>query len=50
MYNCAMAVLKVCSVSKQDKIYHLQVFVEECRYTDAQSQKSNMLINSDDDA
>ena len=38
VYWYATVVLKVDSVYKQDKNYHLQVYVEECKYTDAESQ------------
>ena len=47
MYCNATAVLKVDSVYKQSKNYHPQVYVEECKYTDAEKQQCNML--SDDD-
>ena len=43
MYCNATAVLKIDSVYKQSKNYHPQVFVEECKYSDAKSQKCNML-------
>ena len=43
MYCNATAVLKIDSVYKQSKNYHPQVFVEECKYTDAKSQKCSML-------
>ena len=36
MYCNATAVLKIDSVYKQGKNYHPQVFVEECKYTDAE--------------
>ena len=49
MYYSATAVLKIESVFKQSKIYHPQVYVEECKYNDAESQQSNMLSNDDDD-
>lgn len=49
MYCNAAAVLKVNSVQKQDKNYHPQVYVEECKYTDAESQDCNMLSHSNDD-
>ena len=39
MHCDATAVLKVDSVSKQGKIYHPQVNVEECKYIDAESQQ-----------
>ena len=31
------ALLKIDSVYKQGKKYHLQVYVEECKYTDAEN-------------
>ena len=35
--NCnATAVLKVGYVYKQDKTCHFQVYVEDCKYTDAE--------------
>ena len=47
MYCNATAVLKIDSVYKQGKNYHPQVYVEECKYTDAENQKYSML-NDDD--
>ena len=47
MYCNATAVLKIDSVYKQGKNYHPQAYVEECKYTDAEKEQSNML--SDDD-
>ena len=41
--------LKIDSVCKQGKGYHLQVYVEECKYTDAENQQCSMLSNDDDD-
>ena len=49
MYCNATAVLKIDSVYKQDKSYHPQVHLEECRYADAQNQQGNMLSDDDDD-
>ena len=43
MYCNAAAVLKIAFVYKQGKNYHPQVYVEECKYTDAKSQQCNML-------
>ena len=43
----ATAVLKIDSFYKQGKNYHLQVFVEECKYTDAENQQCSMLIDDD---
>ena len=44
----ATAVLKVESVYIQGKGYHLQVYVEECKYTDAEIQQCNMLSDLED--
>ena len=44
----ATAVLKINSVYKQGKNYHPQVYVEECKYTDAEKQQRNMLSDDDD--
>ena len=49
MYCNATAVLKIDSVYKQGKNYHPQVYVEECKYTDAEKQQCNMLGDDDDD-
>ena len=49
MYCNATAVLKVVSVYKQGKNYHPQVYVEECKYTDAENQQYNMLSDDDND-
>ena len=49
MYCNATAVLKIDSVFKQSKNYHPQVYVEECKYTNAESQQCNMLSDSGDD-
>ena len=38
MYCNATAVLKVESIYKQGKNYHLQVYIEDYNYTDAESQ------------
>ena len=46
MYCNATAVLKIDSVYEQSKNYHLQVYVEECKYNDAGNRQCNML--SDD--
>ena len=48
MYCNATAVLKIDSVYKQGKNYHPQVYVEECKYTDAENQQRNMLSDDDD--
>ena len=42
------AVLKVDSGNKQGKNYDPQVNVEDCKYTEAESQQCNILSNSDD--
>ena len=47
MYCNAAAVIKIDSVYKQGKNYHPQVYVEECKYTDAGDRQCNTL--SDDD-
>ena len=49
MHCNATAVLKIDSVYKQGKNYHPQVYVEECKYTDAEKQQCNMLGDDDDD-
>ena len=49
MYCNATAVLKIDSIYKLGKNYHSQVYVEECKYTDAEKQQCNMLSDSDDD-
>ena len=48
MHCNATAVLKIDSVYKQGKNYHPQVYVEECRYTDAENQQCSMLSDDDD--
>ena len=45
----ATAVLKIDSVYKQGKNYHPQVYVEECKYNDAENQQCSMLSDDDDD-
>ena len=47
-YNVT-AVLKIDSICKQSKNYHPQVYVEECKYIDAESQQCSMFSDSDDD-
>ena len=49
MYCNATAVLKIGSVYKQGKKYHPQVYVKECKYTNAEKQQCNMLSYNDDD-
>ena len=49
MYCNATTVLKVNSVYKQGKNYHPQVYVEDCKCTDAENQQCNMMNNDDDD-
>ena len=39
MYCNATAVLKIDSVYKQGKNYHSQIYVEECKYTDAEKKE-----------
>ena len=48
MYCNATVVLKIDSVYKQSKNYHPQVYVEECKCTNAESQQCNMLDDDDD--
>ena len=47
MHCKGTAVLKIDFVYKQGKHYHPQVYVEECKYTDAENGQCNML-NDDD--
>ena len=49
MYGNATVVLKIDSIYKQSKNYHPQVYVEECNYSDTESQQCNILSDSDDD-
>ena len=49
MYCSATAVLKIDSVYKQWKNFYPQVYVEECKYTDAEKKQCNMLSDDDDD-
>ena len=49
MYCNATAVLKIDSVYKRGKNYHPQVYVEECKYTDAENQQFSMLSDDHDD-
>ena len=49
MYCNAMAVLKIVSVYKQSKKYDPQVYVEECKYTEVESQQCSVLGDSDFD-
>ena len=44
-YNCSVKD----SVYKQGKNYHSQVYVEECKYNDAENQQCNTLSDDDDD-
>ena len=46
--HCVKNVLKIDSVYKQGKNYHPQVYVEECKYTDAENQQCSMLSDDDD--
>ena len=48
MHCNATTVLKIDSVYKQGKNYHPQVYVEECKYTDAENQQCSMLSDDDD--
>ena len=49
MYCNATVVLKIDFVNKQGKNYHPQVYVEECKYTNAENKQCNMLSDDDDD-
>ena len=49
MYCNATAVLKMDSVYKQGKNYHPRVYIEDCKYTDAENQQCSMLSDDDDD-
>ena len=49
MYCNATAVLKIDSVNRQGKNYHPRVYVEECKYTDAENQQCSRLSDDDDD-
>ena len=42
-------VLKIGSVYKQSKSCHPQVYAEECKYADKESQHCRMLSDSNDD-
>ena len=48
MYCNATIVLKIVSVYKYGKNYHPQVYVGECKYTNAESRQCNMLSHDDD--
>ena len=48
MYCNATVVLKIDSVYKQGKNYYPQVYVEECKYSDAENRQCNMLNDNDD--
>ena len=48
MHCNATAVLMIDSVYKRGKNYHTQVYVEQCKYTDAENQQCNMLSDNDD--
>ena len=48
MHCSETALLKIDSVYKQGKNYHPQVYVEECKYTDAENQQCSMLSDDDD--
>ena len=41
--------LKIDSVYKQGKNYHPQLYVEECKYIDAETQQWSMVSDDDDD-
>ena len=48
MHCNATAVLKIDSVWKPERNYRPQVYVEECKYTDAENQQCKMLSDDDD--
>ena len=48
MHYNEMLVLKINPVYKQDKNYHPQAYVEECKYTIAEKEQCNMLSDNDD--
>ena len=48
MYCNVTGVLKIDYVYKQGKNYHPQVYVEECKYTNAENQQYSMLSDDDD--
>ena len=49
MHCNATAVLKIDSAEKQSKNYRPQVYIEECKYTNAEKQQCSMLSDDDDD-
>ena len=49
MHCNTTAALKIDSVYKQGKNYHPQLFVEDCKYTNAEKQQCSMLSDDDDD-
>ena len=49
MFCNATAVLKIDSVCKQSQNYCPHLHVEDCKYTDPESQQCSMLSGSDDD-
>ena len=49
MWCNVTALLKIDSVYKQGKNFHPQIYVEECKYTDAENRQCNMLSYDDDD-
>lgn len=49
IYCIAKAVLKIESVYEQSKNDHPQAYVEKCKYTNAEGQQCNMLVDSDND-
>ena len=48
MYCNATAVLNIDSIYKYGKNYHPRVYVEECKYTDAEKKQCSMMIDDDD--
>ena len=48
MYCNPTAVLKIDSVYKQGKNYNPQVYIKECKYTNAENQQCSMPSDDDD--
>ena len=48
MYCNATVMLKIDSAYKQGKNCHPQIYLEECKYTDAENRQCNMSSDDDD--
>ena len=46
---CNATVFKIDPVYKQGKNYYPQVYVQECKYTNAENQQCSMLSDDGDD-